>query len=76
MKNTNIPIFQAHGRFDMVVPYYSGLYTHELLTSKSIEINWNEYQIGHEVSPQEISDIGNWLNDIIPPLFNDNTDTI
>ncbi|MBK00658.1 MAG: carboxylesterase [Euryarchaeota archaeon] len=76
LKNTNIPIFQAHGRFDMVVPYYSGLYTHELLTSKSIEINWHEYQIGHEVSPQEISDIGNWLNEIIPPLFNDNTDTI
>lgn len=68
LKNISIPIFQAHGRFDMVVPYYSGLYTHELLTSKSIKVNWNEYQIGHEVSNEEISDIESWLNEIIPPV--------
>ena len=74
--NKKTPIFQAHGRFDMVVPYYSGLYTHELLTSHSIEVDWNEYQMGHEVSNQEISDIEEWLNSVIPPLSDDNTDTI
>tara|TARA_B100001115_G_scaffold172484_1_gene155734 strand:+ start:2938 stop:3615 length:678 start_codon:yes stop_codon:yes gene_type:complete len=68
LNNISIPIFQAHGRFDMVVPYFSGLYTHELLTSKSIQINWKEYQIGHEVSNEEISDISSWLDDIIPPI--------
>ena len=67
LTNVSIPIFQAHGRFDMVVPYFSGLYTHELLTSKSIKVNWKEYQIGHEVSNQEISDIAFWLNKILPP---------
>ena len=60
----------------MVVPYYSGLYTHELLTSHSIEVDWNEYQMGHEVSNQEILDIEEWLNSVIPPLSDDNTDTI
>jgi phospholipase/carboxylesterase len=74
--NKKTPIFQAHGRFDMVVPYYSGLYTHELLTSHSIEVDWNEYQMGHEVSNQEILDIEEWLNSVIPPLSDDNTDTI
>ena len=69
LTNTKIPIFQAHGRFDMVVPYFSGLYTHELLESKSIEITWHEYQMGHEVCNQEISDIGTWLNRIIPPIL-------
>lgn len=74
--NKKTPIFQAHGRFDMVVPYYSGLYTHELLTSHSIVVDWKEYQMGHEVSNQEISDIGEWLDSIIPPLSNDDTNTI
>ena len=67
LNNISIPIFQAHGRFDMVVPYFSGLYTHELLTSKSIKVNWKEYQIGHEVSNEEILEIGTWLNEILPP---------
>jgi len=76
LKNTKTPIFQAHGRFDMVVPYFSGLYTHELLTSNSIEVDWHEYQMGHEVCNQEISEIGLWLNSILPPLSDGDTDTI
>ena len=74
--NKKTPIFQAHGRFDMVVPYFSGLYTHELLTSHSIDVNWHEYQMGHEVCNQEISDIGKWLDSIIPALSDDDTNTI
>jgi len=76
LKNKKTPIFQAHGRFDMVVPYFAGLYTSELLTSNSINIDWHEYQMGHEVCNQEISDIGAWLDSVIPPLSNDDTNTV
>tara|TARA_B100001123_G_C15192593_1_gene980018 strand:+ start:289 stop:990 length:702 start_codon:yes stop_codon:yes gene_type:complete len=76
LKNTNIPIFQAHGKFDMVVPYFAGLYTNELLTSNSVKIDWKEYQMGHEVCNEEIEDIENWLEKIIPPLSDNNTNTI
>ena len=60
----------------MVVPYFAGLYTSELLTSNSINIDWHEYQMGHEVCNQEISDIGAWLDSVIPPLSNDDTNTV
>ncbi len=76
LKNPTIPIFQAHGRFDMVVPYFAGLYTSELLTSKSIKLDWHEYQMGHEVCNQEISDIGDWLDSIIPALSDVDTNTV
>ena len=66
--NASSPLFIAHGEYDMVVPFYAGSYTSELLAQREAEVEWHEYPIGHEVCDQEIAHISDWLKRVIPPL--------
>ena len=42
----------------------------QIIKPEEVEINYNNSE------SQEISDIEEWLNSVIPPLSDDNTDTI
>jgi phospholipase/carboxylesterase len=58
-----IPVYCLHGIYDEVVQNAMGRTAYEQLKSKDVTATWQEYPMGHEVLPQEISDIGVWLGD-------------
>ncbi|HEX8595133.1 MAG TPA: alpha/beta hydrolase [Pseudomonas sp.] len=56
-----IPVYCLHGKNDDVVQYSMGRDVYERLQTLGVTVAWQEYPMGHEVLPQEISDIGSWL---------------
>ena len=60
---TEIPIFMAHGRQDDVVDYEYGKQCLEQLEGYDIEVQWNEYDMGHAVCLEEIQHIRQWLTE-------------
>ena len=56
-----IPTLCLHGQFDDVVQNAMGRSAYEHLKSRGVTATWQEYQMGHEVLPEEIRDIGVWL---------------
>ncbi len=59
--NTNGPIFQAHGRNDMVVPHMLGDMTRAALEQLGCQLEWREYAMGHEVCMEQIRDLSAWV---------------
>jgi phospholipase/carboxylesterase len=60
-QSAGLPIFCAHGRGDDVLPLSMGREAHDLLQAAGHNTEWHEYPMGHEVCPQEIADIRQWL---------------
>ncbi len=56
-----IPVYCLHGSQDDVVQHAMGRAAYERLKALGVTVTWQEYPMGHEVLPQEISDIGVWL---------------
>jgi phospholipase/carboxylesterase len=63
--NADVPIFMAHGTEDTVVPFSLGQVSYKLMKALGLPIIWHSYPMGHSVSPQEITDIGKWLQEIL-----------
>ncbi|MDY7559107.1 alpha/beta hydrolase [Pseudomonas sp. CCC3.2] len=56
-----IPVCCLHGDRDDVVKNAMGRAAHDALKASGVTVTWQEYPMGHEVLPQEITDIGVWL---------------
>ena len=56
------PILMAHGQMDPMIPMARAITSRDALTALGYNVEWREYGMGHQVSPQEIADIGAWLN--------------
>jgi phospholipase/carboxylesterase len=59
--NRRVPIFQAHGLQDPMVPFERGLAARERLLELGLPVEWHTYRMQHAVCPEEIRDIGAWL---------------
>lgn len=62
--NVDTSIFMAHGLNDPMIPITRAITSRETLLNLGYPIEWHEYAMGHQVCPQEISDIAAWLNQI------------
>lgn len=60
--NRSLPIFLAHGRSDPLIPFRLAEITRENLTRLNMKVEWHEYAMAHTVCPQEIIDIGQFIN--------------
>ncbi|QQS48671.1 MAG: alpha/beta fold hydrolase [Acidobacteriota bacterium] len=58
-----LPIFIAHGTRDMVLPIHHGRATRDLLETLPVDLDYREYQMGHEVSAESLQDITSWLRE-------------
>ena len=56
------PILMAHGQMDPMIPMARAITSRDALAALGYDVEWREYGMGHQVSPQEIADIGEWLN--------------
>lgn len=64
LDNIDTPIFMAHGIGDPMIPIARAITGRETLRRLNYQVEWHEYGMGHQVSPQEINDIAAWLNRI------------
>lgn len=55
------PVLCLHGSRDEVVPSAMGRAAYQCLHDAGINTTWRDYPMGHEVLPEEIHDIGEWL---------------
>jgi phospholipase/carboxylesterase len=63
--NRDIPIIMCHGTDDPVVPYQLGDNSQTLMKQAGLNIDWHSYPMQHSVCPEEINDIGLWLQKIL-----------
>ena len=66
--NHKAPIFMAHGSFDPVIPLARAQESRKLLQSLGYALEWREYPMPHSVCPEELADIGAWLQKTLAPV--------
>lgn len=59
--NKDVPIFMAHGTLDPVVTYEFGEKSAEFLKAQGYAVDWHSYAMQHQVCPQEIDDLKQFL---------------
>ncbi|HVX05092.1 MAG TPA: alpha/beta fold hydrolase [Rhodanobacteraceae bacterium] len=60
--NAATPIFMGHGAFDPVVPRYLGERSRDRLRDWGYRVDWHSYPMAHQVCPQEITDLADFLS--------------
>ena len=63
--NKELPIFMAHGEYDDIVPRALADMSRNLIVQQGYRVEWHAYPIGHEVSPQEVADIAQWIGKVL-----------
>ena len=63
--NKLTPIFQNHGLQDDVIPVSAGIAANELLKEAGYQVEWKAYSMPHSVLPEQLNDIGKWLQTIL-----------
>jgi phospholipase/carboxylesterase len=63
--NRGIPIRVCHGTHDPMVPAQLGRAACQRLTDMGYAVAYSEYPMEHAVCPEEIADIGQWLQDVL-----------
>ena len=64
LASIDVPILMAHGLADPMIPITRAITSREALLALNYRVEWRQYAMGHQVCPEEIADIGNWLNRI------------
>lgn len=60
-----LPVLCLHGRFDDVVTPDMGRAAFDRLHARSVPVQWRDYPMAHEVIPEEIRDIADWLSQLL-----------
>lgn len=62
-----VPLFIAHGTHDNVVPITMGKAAYARVNELGYNAQWHEYPMEHNVSPEEVSHISQWLQKVLAP---------
>ena len=65
--NAAVPLFQAHGSFDPVVPQALGEQAREKLRRLGYDVDWRSYPMPHSLCAQEVEDLREFLLRALPP---------
>lgn len=55
------PLFAGHGRQDPVVSLSRGTRVKEAAEQAGLDLTWREYDMGHQIIPEELKDAQAWL---------------
>ena len=56
-----VPLLMCHGTADEIVPLRAGERSHSALEASGAAIDWRTYPMGHNVSAEEVADVGTWM---------------
>lgn len=62
-RQKNIPVLCLHGRLDDVVLPSMGQAAFKALIASGVDARWKDYPMRHEVLPEEVGDIADWLHE-------------
>ncbi len=62
-KLKNFPVLVQHGIYDPVLPIENGRATKEILSRLPVKLEYKEYPMAHEISPESLSNLANWLKE-------------
>ena len=63
--NRRVPVFQAHGTADPMVPADLGRGCRDRLVEAGCTVEYHEYPMAHQVCAEEVRDIGDWLTGVL-----------
>lgn len=58
-------IFMAHGQNDPIISLDLAILSKQKLLESGYSVNWNQYQIAHSVCSDEITNVSNWLKQVL-----------
>lgn len=61
--SVDTPILMAHGQMDAMIPISRAVIARKALSELGYRVEWREYGMGHQVCPEEIADLGQWLRE-------------
>ncbi|MEM7219238.1 MAG: dienelactone hydrolase family protein [Pseudomonadota bacterium] len=64
LASLDAPIFMVHGINDPMIPITRAITGREALRALNYNLEWHEYQMGHQVCMEELRDISTWLNGV------------
>lgn len=56
------PILITHGVYDPVLPIENGRASKEILSRLPVDLEYKEYPMAHEISPESLRDVSSWLS--------------
>ncbi len=56
-----VPLFWGHGTRDPAIPHRLGVRGRETLLALGAHLTAHDYPMGHQISPQELTDLAAWL---------------
>ncbi len=59
--NRDVPIFQAHGLHDPMIPVQRARASRDALQALGYPVEWHEYPMEHSVCLEEVADLNAWL---------------
>ena len=65
--NADLPIFQAHGTADPVIPIARAIQSRDALLALGHPVEWHAYPMPHSVCGPEIADMNRWLLKVLAP---------
>jgi phospholipase/carboxylesterase len=63
--NATLPIFQAHGSADPVIPIARAMQSRDALVALGHPLEWHAYPMPHSVCAEEIADMNAWLLNVL-----------
>lgn len=60
-KLKDFPVLIQHGLYDQVLPIENGRAAKEILSRLPVELDYKEYPMVHEISPESLSYLADWL---------------
>lgn len=58
-----LPVIAVHGTYDQVLPIGEGRAIRDHLSTIPVDLTYREYDIAHEVSPESLSAVTQWLTE-------------
>ncbi len=60
-KRKDLEVFQSHGRDDPLLPFGTAQQLRDLLKSGGVEVKWQEFRGGHEISPLVLEQLAGFI---------------
>ena len=62
----DVPVLLAHGVHDPIIPITLARRSASFLTDRGVSVDWTTWPMAHEVRPEEISHLSQWLQRFAP----------
>ncbi len=66
--HAQLPTWVAHGTQDPMIPVQRGQESRDLLVELGVPTTYREYEMGHEVRPEALRDLIEWLDRQLSPI--------